>query len=64
MTDVTQILSQIEHGNPSAAENLLSLVYAELRNLARAKMASESPDHTLDATALVHEAYIRLVDVD
>ncbi|MGE0376937.1 MAG: ECF-type sigma factor [Planctomycetaceae bacterium] len=62
MTDVTQILHQIESGDPSAAELLLPLVYDELRKLAAAKMASERPDHTLQATALVHEAYVRLVD--
>ncbi len=64
MTDVTQILSQIEQGDPSAAELLLPLVYSELRKLAAARMAQESPDHTLQATALVHEAYVRLVDTD
>lgn len=64
MTDVTQILSLIEEGDPSAAEQLLPLVYDELRNLAAAKMAQESSDHTLQATALVHEAYVRLVDVE
>jgi len=64
MSDVTQILQQIESGDPSAAEHLLPLVYEELRKLAAAKMAHESPDHTLQATALVHEAYVRLVDVD
>ena len=64
MSDVTQILSQIESGDPSAAEQLLPLVYDELRKLAAAKMAQESPDHTLQATALVHEAYVRLVDVE
>ena len=64
MGDVTQILSKIEYGDPSAAEQLLPLIYDELRALAKAKMADESPDHTLQATALVHEAYIRLVDVD
>ena len=62
MRDVTQILSQIESGDPSAAEKLLPLVYEELRRLAAQKMAGESPDHTLQATALVHEVYIRLVD--
>ncbi len=62
MSDVTQILQQIEAGDPSAAEHLLPLVYDELRKLAAARMANESPDHTLQATALVHEAYIRLVD--
>jgi RNA polymerase sigma factor (TIGR02999 family) len=64
MSDVTQILQQIESGDPSAARELLPLVYDELRKLATAKMAQEKPDHTLQATALVHEAYIRLVDAD
>ena len=64
MSDVTRILSKIELGDPSAAEQLLPLIYDELRSLAAAKMADESPDNTLQATALVHEAYIRLVDVD
>jgi RNA polymerase sigma factor (TIGR02999 family) len=62
MSDVTQILGRIEAGDPSAAEKLLPLVYDELRKLAAARMAQESPDHTLQATALVHEAYVRLVD--
>ena len=62
MSDVTQILSQIESGDPKAAEQLLPLVYDELRKLAAAKMAQEKPGQTLQATALVHEAYIRLVD--
>lgn len=61
MTDVTQILSQIESGDPSAAEQLLPLVYEELRKLAAAKLAQEKPGQTLQATALVHEAYLRLV---
>lgn len=61
MTGVTQILSSIEQGDPHAAEQLLPLVYDELRKLAAARMAAESPDHTLQATALVHEAYLRLV---
>ena len=61
MSDVTQILHAIEEGDSQAAEDLLPLVYAELRKLAAARMAQESPDHTLQATALVHEAYIRLV---
>ncbi|HEX5104064.1 MAG TPA: sigma-70 family RNA polymerase sigma factor [Pirellulaceae bacterium] len=61
MTDVTQILSQIEQGDPSAAEQLLPLVYDELRKLAAAKLAQEKPGQTLQATALVHEAYLRLV---
>jgi RNA polymerase sigma factor (TIGR02999 family) len=64
MSDVTRILSAIEQGDPSAAELLLPLVYSELRKLAAQKMAKESPDHTLQATALVHEAYLRLVDVE
>ena len=64
MSDVTRILSAIEQGNPSAADQLLPLVYEELRRLAAQKMAQESPDHTLQATALVHEAYVRLVDVE
>jgi RNA polymerase sigma-70 factor (ECF subfamily) len=62
MTDVTQILSQIEHGDPSAADQLLPLVYEELRKLAAAKLRHEKPGQTLQATALVHEAYLRLVD--
>ena len=64
MCDVTRILGKIESGDPSAAEQLLPLVYEELRKLAAEKMAQEKPDQTLQATALVHEAYIRLVDVD
>jgi len=56
MNDVTLILQQIDSGDPSAAEKLLPLVYDELRKLAAARMAAESPDHTLQATALVHEA--------
>lgn len=64
MNDVTQILHQIEQGDSTAAEQLLPLVYEELRRLARARMASERPDHTLQATALVHEAYVRLVDTE
>jgi len=62
MSDVTRILSQIESGDPHAAEQLLPLVYDELRRLAAEKMAQEKPGQTLQATALVHEAYIRLVD--
>ena len=62
--DVTQILSQIEQGDGQAAEQLLPLVYDELRKLAAARMAQEKPGQTLQATALVHEAYIRLVDVE
>jgi RNA polymerase sigma factor (TIGR02999 family) len=64
MSDVTQILSQIESGDPSAAEQLLPLVYDELRKLAAAKLANEKPGQTLQATALVHEAYLRLVEQD
>lgn len=64
MSDVTRILSQIESGDPSAAEQLLPLVYEELRKLAAAKLAHEAPGQTLQATALVHDAYIRLVDVE
>ena len=64
MSDVTHILSQIESGDPSAAEHLLPLVYDELRRLAAAKLALENPGHTLQATALVHDAYIRLVNVE
>ncbi|MCA9177481.1 MAG: sigma-70 family RNA polymerase sigma factor [Planctomycetales bacterium] len=64
MTDITQILSQIEDGDPSAAEQLLPVVYDELRKLAAAKLANEKPGQTLQATALVHDAYIRLVDVE
>lgn len=62
MADVTRILSQIEQGDPSAADQLLPLVYDELRKLAAAKMAHEQPGQTLQATALVHDAYLRLVD--
>ena len=61
MSDVTRILSQIEDGDPLAAEQLLPLVYDELRKLAAAKLAHEKPGQTLQATALVHEAYLRLV---
>ena len=61
MSDVTRILSQIESGDPSAAEQLLPLVYDELRKLAAARLAQEKPGQTLQATALVHEAYLRLV---
>jgi hypothetical protein len=64
MTDVTRILSAIEQGDPSAAEHLLPLVYDELRKLAGQKMAQEKPGQTLQATALVHEAYLRLVNVE
>lgn len=62
MGDVTRILADIEQGDPRAAEQLLPLVYDELRKLAAQKMAQENPGQTLQATALVHEAYIRLVD--
>ena len=64
MTDVTNLLSLIEGGEPSAAEQLLPLVYEELRKLAAAKLAQEKPGQTLQATALVHEAYLRLVGTD
>src|SRR5688572_1620318 len=64
MNDVTRILCAIEDGDPSAAAGLLPLVYDELRRLARQRMDSEKLGHTLQATALVHEAYIRLVDGD
>ena len=64
MHDVTCILSAIEQGDPHAAEQLLPLVYDELRKLAGQKMAQEAPGQTLQATGLVHEAYLRLVDVD
>jgi RNA polymerase sigma factor (TIGR02999 family) len=64
MSDVTRILSQIEQGDPQAAKQLLPLVYDELRKLAAAKLAQEKPGQTLQATALVHEAYVRLVDVN
>src|SRR5881397_3901339 len=64
MNDVTRILSAIEQGDPHAAEQLLPLVYDELRQLAAQKLAQEQPGQTLQATALVHEAYLRLVDVD
>jgi RNA polymerase sigma factor (TIGR02999 family) len=61
MNDVTHILSAIDHGDPQAAERLLPLVYNELRKLAAQKLAQERPGQTLQATALVHEAYLRLV---
>jgi RNA polymerase sigma factor (TIGR02999 family) len=64
MSEVTRILSAIEKGDPSAADQLLPLVYDELRKLAAQKLAQEKPGQTLQATALIHEAYIRLVDVD
>ena len=64
MSQVTRILSAIERGDPSAADQLLPLVYEELRKLAAQKLAQENPGQTLQATALVHEAYLRLVDAD
>jgi RNA polymerase sigma factor (TIGR02999 family) len=64
MADVTRILSAIEQGDPQATDELLPLVYDELRRLAAEKMAQEKPGQTLQATALVHEAYIRLVDME
>ena len=64
MTEVTQILAAIEQGNPQVAERLLPLVYEELRRLAAQKLSREAPGQTLQPTALVHEAYLRLVDVD
>jgi RNA polymerase sigma factor (TIGR02999 family) len=64
MSEVTRILSAIEQGDPHAAEQLLPLVYEELRKLAAQKLAQEAPGQTLQATALVHEAYLRLVDVE
>jgi RNA polymerase sigma factor (TIGR02999 family) len=64
MKEVTHVLSAIEQGNPHAAEQLLPLVYDELRKLATQKLAQEKPGQTLQATALVHEAYLRLVDVE
>src|SRR5262249_21347453 len=64
MSEVTRILSAIEEGDPRAAEQLLPLVYDELRKLAAARLAQERPGKTLQATALVHDAYLRLVDTD
>jgi len=64
MSDVTRILADIEQGDPRASEQLLPLVYDELRKLAAAKLAQEKPGQTLQATALVHDAYLRLVDVE
>jgi RNA polymerase sigma factor (TIGR02999 family) len=64
MNEFTRILSAIEQGDPHAAEQLLPLVYDELRKLAAQKLAREKPGQTLQATGLVHEAYLRLVDVD
>ncbi|MCA9194763.1 MAG: sigma-70 family RNA polymerase sigma factor [Planctomycetales bacterium] len=64
MNDVTSILSQIEKGDPSAADQLLPLVYDELRKLAALRLCNEKPGQTLQATSLVHDAYIRLIDTD
>jgi RNA polymerase sigma factor (TIGR02999 family) len=64
MSEVTRVLASIEQGDPHAAEQLLPLVYDELRRLAAQKLAQEQPGLTLQATALVHEAYLRLVDTD
>jgi RNA polymerase sigma factor (TIGR02999 family) len=64
MSELTQILSAIEERDPSAAEQLLPLVYDELRKLAARKLTQEKPGQTLEATALVHEAYLRLVDTE
>ena len=64
MNDVTRILSGLQRGDANAAADLLPLVYDELRKLAAQRMAAERPDHTLEATALVHEAYLRLVDAE
>lgn len=64
MSDVTEMLSQIDQGDSTAVERLFPLVYEELRKLAAAKLAKEKPGQTLQTTALVHEAYIRLVDVE
>src|SRR5437763_15438007 len=64
MSEVTRVLSALSQGDPQAAEQLLPLVYQELRKLAAQKLAQEKPGQTLEATALVHEAYLRLVDVE
>ena len=64
MHEVTQILSAIEQGDPHASEELLPLVYDALRRLAAERLAHEAPGQTLQATALVHEVYLRLVDTD
>jgi RNA polymerase sigma factor (TIGR02999 family) len=64
MNEVTRVLTAIEQGDPTAAEQLFPLVYEELRQLAAQRLAHEQPGQTLQATALVHEAYLRLVDVD
>ena len=61
MSDVPQLLNAIEQGDPHAADQLLPLVYDELRRLAASKLAREQPDQTLEPTALVHEAYLRLI---
>lgn len=61
MSDVTRVLESIQHGDPKAADELLPLVYGELRKLAAVKMANEKPNQTLQPTALVHEAWLRLV---
>src|SRR5271168_5406979 len=64
MSDVTRVLSAIQQGDPQAAERLLPLVYEELRRMAAQRIAQEKPGQTLQATALVHEAYLRLVDAE
>jgi RNA polymerase sigma factor (TIGR02999 family) len=64
MSEVTRVLSQIEQGDPAAPKQLLPLVYDELRKLAAARLAQELPGQTLQATALVHDAYVRLVEVE
>src|ERR1700716_1372309 len=64
MSEVTRILSAIERGDPASAGRLLPLIYEELRKLAAQKLAGEAPGQTLQATALVHDAYLRLVDTD
>ena len=64
MTEITQILSRIDQGDPNSARDLLPLVYEELKKLAGARLAKERVDHTLQPTALVHEAYLRLVDTE
>ncbi len=64
MSDVTRVIEAIQHGDPKAADELLPLVYEELRKLAASKMANEAVGHTLQPTALVHEAWLRLVGID
>src|SRR5262245_19267473 len=64
MSEISRILSAVKDGDPTASEQLLPLVYDELRKLAAQKLAQEKPGQTLEATALVHEAYVRLVDAD